>query len=158
MKRGEILGLTRSQINLSRRMILLGPKDTKEGHWKRVPIHMELLPILEKVLRVQSLGSDHIFLVKDQPPNKHSLKNPWLKSLRFMEFKPRPRFHDLRHTWKTNARRSGMDPEIREAIMGHWYRGRNVNERYGRISEEELLRAIDLLTVDHGETEIIVAR
>lgn len=158
MRRGEILGLTHGQVNLSRRMILLGPKETKEGHWKRVPIHRDLIPILDKVLRVQSLGSDHVFLVKDQPPNKHSLKNPWLKAVRFMELDPRPRFHDLRHTWKTNARRSGMDPEIREAIMGHWYRGRNVNERYGRISEEELLRAIDSLTVDHGETEIVVAR
>lgn len=158
MRRGEILGLTRSQIKLSRRMILLGPQDTKEGHWKRVPIHRDLLPVLDKVLRVQSLGSDHVFLVNDKPPNKHSLKNPWLKAVRFMELDPRPRFHDLRHTWKTNARRSGMDPEIREAIMGHWYRGRNVNERYGRISEEELLRAIDSLTVDHGETEIVVAR
>lgn len=158
MRRGEILGLTRGQINLSRRMILLGPKDTKEGHWKRVPIHKDLVPSLDKVLRVQSLGSDHVFLVKDQPPNKHSLKNPWLKAVRFMELDPRPRFHDLRHTWKTNARRSGMDPEIREAIMGHAERGKSVTERYGRISEEELLRAIDTLTVDHGETEIVVAR
>jgi integrase len=158
MRRGEILGLTRGQINLSRRMMLLGPKDTKEGHWKRVPIHTDLLPVLERVLKVQSLGTDQVFLVKDQPPNKHSLKNPWLKAVRFMELDPRPRFHDLRHTWKTNARRSGMDPEIREAIMGHWSRGRNVNERYGRISEEELIRAIDSLTVDHGETEIVVAR
>ena len=158
MRRGEILGLTHSQINLNRRVILLGPQDTKEGDWKRVPIHRDLLPILDKVLRVQSLGTDRVFLVKDQPPNKHSLKNPWLKAVKSMELDPRPRFHDLRHTWKTNARRSGMDPEIREAIMGHWYRGRNVNERYGRISEEELLRAIDSLTVDHGETEIVVAR
>jgi integrase len=158
MRRGEILSLTRTQINLSRRMILLGPKDTKEGHWKRVPVHKELLPILEKVFRVQSIGTDNIFLIKDQPPNKHSLKNPWLKAVRSMELKPRPRFHDLRHTWKTNARRSGMDPEIREAIMGHAERGKSVTERYGRISEEELLRAIDSLTVDHWETEIVVAR
>jgi integrase len=158
MRRGEILGLTRSQVNLSRRMILLGPQDTKEGHWKRVPIHRDLVPVLQEVLRVQSLRSDHVFLVNDQPPNKHSLKNPWLKAVRRMKLDPRPRFHDLRHTWKTNATRSGMDPEIREAIMGHWHRGRNVNERYGRISEEELVQAIDSLIVDHGETEIVVAR
>jgi hypothetical protein len=52
----------------------------------------------------------------------------------------------------------GWTPEIREAVMGHWCRGRNVNERYGRISEEELLRAIESFDVDHGETEIVVAR
>ncbi len=49
-----------------------------------------------------------------------------------------------------------MDPEIRESIMGHWYRGRSVNERYGRISDAELLRAIDGMSFNHGETEIQV--
>ncbi len=62
--------------------------------------------------------------------------------------------HGLRHTWKTNARRSGMDPEIREAIMGHVGRARSVRERYGQISDQELLKATNLLTFDHGETEI----
>ncbi|MEW6140227.1 MAG: hypothetical protein AB1733_18540 [Thermodesulfobacteriota bacterium] len=44
MRRGEIVDLTRNRVNLSKRMIYLGPEDTKEGHWKRVPIHRELVP------------------------------------------------------------------------------------------------------------------
>jgi hypothetical protein len=40
--------------------------------------------------------------------------------------------------------------------MGHWYRGRSINERYGRISDPELIRAIDGMSFDHGETEIQV--
>jgi len=51
-----------------------------------------------------------------------------------------------------------MDPEIRETIMGHWYRGTNVNERYGRISDQELVDAIDVMTVDHSNTEILLSR
>lgn len=31
-------------------------------------------------------------------------------------------------------------------------------ERYGRIGETELLRAIDSMTFDHGETEIWVRK
>jgi len=50
-----------------------------------------------------------------------------------------------------------MDPQIAEAILGHWFRGRNVNDRYGRIRDDELIRAIDGMTFDHGETEIFVA-
>ncbi len=49
-----------------------------------------------------------------------------------------------------------MDTEIRESIMGHWFKEKSVNERYGRISNEELLQAIDSMTFDHGETEILV--
>ena len=51
-----------------------------------------------------------------------------------------------------------MDPAIAEAIMGHWDRGRQVAERYGRLSDGELLRAVDAMTFDHGETEILAAR
>jgi len=89
---------------------------------------------------------------------KTKLRRPWDGDVIKIEgFDHAPRFHDLRHTWKTNARRSGMDPEIRESIMGHWSRQRTVSERYGSISDQELLQAIDRMTFDHGETEIWVA-
>lgn len=71
---------------------------------------------------------------------------------------PPPRFHDLRHTWRTNARRSGVDPQIAETIMGHVFRIRSVNDRYGRISDQELLKAIDMMNFDNGETEILVVQ
>ena len=50
-----------------------------------------------------------------------------------------------------------MDPEIREIIMGHWFRGKTVAERYGRISDADLLREIDKMTFDHGATEILIS-
>ena len=51
-----------------------------------------------------------------------------------------------------------MDPEIREAILGHSSKQRLVSERYGRISDKELVSAIDSMTFAHGETEILVAK
>jgi integrase len=166
MRRGEILGLTRKQVNLTKRMITLSPDDTKEAHWKRVPIHRELIPVLENALKVTCLGTEQVFLLKDGPSVRplelETFKNPWPRACESLEEKellaePFPRFHDLRHTWKTNARRSGMDPEIREAILGHSSKQRLVSERYGRISDVELVKAIDAVTFDHGETEILVA-
>ena len=49
-----------------------------------------------------------------------------------------------------------MDPEIRERILGHWSRTKTVAERYGGISDEELIRAIDSMTFDNGDTLIVV--
>jgi hypothetical protein len=63
----------------------------------------------------------------------------------------------LRHTWKSNARRSGIDSEIREAILGHGDRGLNVTERYGIISEKELVQALDRFNYDYGPTDMVVA-
>ncbi len=163
MRRGEILGLKRSGVNLSRRIITLSPDETKEGHWKRVPIHKEPARILEEAMRLTILGCDDVFLLRDhkglRPINYETGRNPWPRACRKLDLKkPWPRFHDLRHTWKTNARRSGMDPEIREAILGHATRERSVSERYGRISDHELVNAIDTMTFDHGETEILTAK
>jgi integrase len=162
MRRGELLGLTRKQVNLTKRIITLSPEHTKEAHWKRVPIHRDLVPILRAVLDGPPLISGRVFPLWDDKGIRdlelESFKNVWPRACEALELEePWPRFHDLRHAWKTNARRSGMDPEIREAILGHSTRQRSVSERYGRISDQELLDAIDSMTFDHGETEILVA-
>jgi integrase len=157
MRQGEILGLTRKRLNMSRRMILLGPENVKESHWKRVPVHELLLPVLAESLKVHSISSDSVFLIEGRPLCRHSIRKPWNDAFEKIGLDPAPTFHDLRHTWKTNARRSGMDPEIRESIMGHWSRRRSVTERYGRISDEELLHAVDAMTFDHGGTEILIS-
>ncbi len=162
MRRGEILGLTRRQVNLSERLIHLEPEDTKEGRRKRVPIHYELVPILEEAMRIPFLASDKVFLVQDSQgiriPGTDTIDNCWPRACEKLGMKePRPRFHDLRHTWRTNARRSGMDFQIAESIMGHWFKGKSVNDRYGYIDGQELIHAIDRMTFDNGET-IILAR
>jgi hypothetical protein len=48
-----------------------------------------------------------------------------------------------------------MDFEIRETIKGHSI---GIASRYGRISDEDLVRAIDQMSFDHGKTEILIAR
>ncbi len=109
-------------------------------------------------MKVRSLKTDKLFLVEGRSPNPVSIKNPWNRAVCNIGLDPAPRFHDLRHTWKTNARRSEMDPEIREAIMGHGDRTRNLRERYGAISDQELIKAIDLMTFNHGPTEIWLSK
>ncbi|MBI5249919.1 MAG: tyrosine-type recombinase/integrase [Desulfomonile tiedjei] len=157
MRRGEVVGLTHDKVNLRKGMIYLGPEDVKERNWKRVPIHEDLVPVLDEVMKVRALGTDRIFLHNGEAVNhRDELRWCWDRKVIKLDLNPFPHFHDLRHTWKTNARRSGMDPEIREAIMGHWYRGKTINERYGRIGDQELIDAIDGMSFEHGDTEIFV--
>ena len=48
-----------------------------------------------------------------------------------------------------------MDFETREAILG---RARAIAGRYGRISDDDLVRAVNGMRFDVGQTEIWVAR
>src|SRR5208283_1162413 len=137
MRRGEILGLTRKHVNLESRIIRLRPDDVKEKKWKRVPIRGELLYILREAMKVRSFNTDRFFLVDGRPARGDSVRKPWVKAVQAVGLDPAPTFHDLRHTWKTNAMRSGVDFEIREAILGHCNRSKSVAERYGRISDED---------------------
>jgi integrase len=157
MRRGEIQRLKRHQVRLGQRLILIGPEDTKEGNWKRIPIHRELLPFLEGVMKVRVLGRNEVFLVDGDPIAKGTGRRAWENAVKAIGLEPARHFHDLRHTWKTNARRSGMDPEIRESIMGHWFKEKSITERYGRVGDLELIRAIDQMTLDQGPSEIFLA-
>jgi integrase len=131
MRSNEIFELTRKRLNLENRIIYLAPDDVKEDEWKRVPIHRDLTPYLKEALKFSNLSSEKVFLVRDAKGIRElgadTCKNPWPRACKALEEaellnEPFPHFHDLRHSWKTNARRSGMDPEIRESILGHWFK------------------------------------
>jgi hypothetical protein len=62
---------------------------------------------------------------------------------------------DLRHTWKTNALHSEMDPTVRNGIMGH-SGSKTVEDRYIHLSDQAILKAVDAMTFDHGGTQINV--
>lgn len=156
MRQGEVRNLTRSQVDMKRRVIRLGPQDTKERNHKRVPIHEDLVPVLEHALSDQAEGTDNVFLRDGKPIPRTQMRRYWESAVKNAGLPSSFHFHDIRHVWKGNARRSGIDPEIREDIMGHWWAGKNVNTRYGFISNDELVQAIDRFTVDNGDTEIWV--
>lgn len=153
MRQGEIYKLRWRHINLNTRIITFHATETKEGQPKRVPIHRDLMPLLDRIGKVRSLSDDRLFQISTQ-----SLRMPWVRALDKLQWQdPRPRFHDVRHTWKTNARRSGVDSEIREAILGHSDKKLDVSERYGFIDDYELVNAIDKFSYDNGSTQILVA-
>lgn len=150
--------MTWGDVNLESRLIKLQVHQTKEHKRKRVPIPRLLVPILEKVGKFRSISTDRVFLTeRGKPPSPDSLRKPWTKAVKAVGLDSAPRIHDLRHVWKTNAMRSGMDFEIRDTIMGHALKKKDVSRTYGRISDEDLIRAVDGMRFDHGETDIWVA-
>jgi len=105
---------------------------------------------------VRSLKSDRVFLdEKGTPPHEDSLRKPWVAAVKAMGISPAPTIRDLRHVWKTNAVRSGMDFEIRETILGH---ATGIAGAYGVKSDQDLICAIDAMKFNLGKTEIRLAR
>ena len=107
---------------------------------------------------MKSLGSDNVFLFRGRPFSEDSLRNPWIKALSEIGMEQRPVIHDLRHTFVTNFRRSGVSHEIVQVIVGHWNRAKKISERYGRVSNQELVEVIDRVGWNFGESEFFVRR
>ena len=156
MRRNEIVELKKSHVIFERRMIVIAAADTKEYSWKRVPISRELERILKESIEKTGTECCWVFAIDGRKTQPKSFKRQWNNGIKNMDMKPR--FHDLRATWKVNARNSGIEEEIRKAIMGHGTRTREVKERYGRILDHELVQAIDKMRYDFGPTVILTAK
>jgi len=175
MRFNEVVNLRWEMYKPERRMLVLPPDAAKEGknpnklklRPKRIPLRNEPFELLESLRRteddkvVQAVGRIFVYSgrFKDGEKMYHGMdiehstvRKCWVRAVRLAEV-PGLQIRDLRHTWKTNAQRSGMDPTIRNLIVGHSTE-RSVADRYIRVSDEELLRAVDGMSFDHGWTEL----
>lgn len=158
MRAAEIRLLTRQQVDLKCRVIRLGAEDTKESSRKIVPLCVALVDMFkDHIMKSPVVGLERIFLKDGKPVEKDDFKRPWLNAVKKIQ-KPELNFHDLRHTWRRNARKSGMNPDICKAILGHSWRGKSVDEGYDLFDEDDFVQEIDKLRVDHGDTKIWVAK
>jgi integrase len=175
MRFGEASNLRWEMYKPDRRMLVLPPSMTKEGKnerkarlkHKRVPLREELLELLESLRTrqgdnvVQAVGPifgycgnfhNRADTYQGKPIDRSMVRKCWARAVERTGLKGL-QIRDLRHTWKTNAQRSGMHPAVANAIVGH-SSVRPVEDRYIRVSDEDLLRAADSMTFDHGCTEL----
>jgi integrase len=156
MRSREILKLTWDKVDLVNRVIKLEPTDTKEKMPKRIPISKPLRSTLMQIPERGRQGLVFTYAGKRVKDIRDGLKNGCQKSdIIYGRFEKNGFiFHDLRHTFSTNARRAGVHRNVVMSIMGH-SAGDDMNFRYDTIDESDLLSAIDqiesyLENVDHS--------
>ena len=91
---------------------------------------------LQKLAKVRSLGTRHVFTYKGEPLKRISRSfRTALKEAGIIDF----RFHDLRHCASTNLRRAGVDTATAMKIVGH--KSERMWKRYNAIEERDLTQA-----------------
>jgi len=178
MRFGEVVNLRWEMYKPERRMLVLPAEATKEGKSekkvklrpKRVPLRIEPFELLESLRRgddgkvVHAMGliftyggryKDHCGTYQGKPIDRFMVRKAWTRAIEATGLQGLQR-RDLRHTWKTNAQRSGIDPAVRNLIVGHSGE-RSVQDRYIRVSDQVLLDAVDSMSFDHGWTELDIA-
>jgi len=128
MRRGEILALCWSEVNLERRSVTI--LESKNGHSRTIPLTPKAYALMQGLHR----GNDRVF-----PVTKCALKMAWGRMMTLSGLEDL-RFHDLRHEAVSRFFEMGLTvPEV-ASISGH--RDMKMLMRYAHASEAVVLEKL----------------
>ena len=135
MRRGEIVNLSPSRIDLKEGFIRLRAEDTKTGYGRSIPIHPELMEVLQRVLKVRPLNLDRVFHRNGNPIKESTFREAHeatCKKAGIENFL----FHDFRRVCVNRWRKQGHNYFKIMAASGH--KTISVFKRYNMVDESEL--------------------
>ncbi|MGD0626082.1 MAG: site-specific integrase [Thermodesulfobacteriota bacterium] len=140
MRAGEIFGLTWDRVNLREGFFTLSPKDTKTGEARHVYFNGPVREVLERLKKVRYISHNHVFTYQGKPviSIKNALANA-LKEAGINDFL----FHDLRHTFVSNARKAGIDRTVIMKLTGH--KTLSMFTRYNTVDQADAKDAMEKL-------------
>lgn len=129
MRPNELISLTAEYID--GQFFRIPGSKTESGHFRDVPIHPDILSVIERNrLKSAKLNATRLFVT-----DKGKAFNYYTYRDKFTDHLP----HDTRHSFVTYARRSGMDSLAVKRIVGH-ASGRDVTEDVYTHTDDDFLQ------------------
>jgi integrase len=141
-RKGEILRLKWSQVDLDQGVVRLRAGETKSGAGRVIPLAPELLELL-RLHRQFAGASEYVFTYRGAP--FRDFRDGWEAACKAVGLwdeqtgRPTRLFHDLRRTAVRNFVRAGVPERVAQEISGH--KTRSVFDRYNIVSEADLVTA-----------------
>ena len=138
MRHGEISNLTRQDINLEKRTLLLS--DTKNNESRTVPLTNKALVVIKEVLNHPIRPVDITLLFygepgRDKKRKPYTINKLWNQALKRAEIQDL-RFHDLRHEATSRFVEAGLSDQEVASITGH--KSMQMLKRYTHLKTENL--------------------
>ncbi len=140
MRAGEIFNLTWDRVDMKEGFFILESENTKTGEPRHVYFNGPVREILERLGKVRHISHNHVFAYEGEPLK--SIKTTLATALKKTGIKDF-RFHDLRHTWVTNARKAGVDRTVIMKLTGH--KTLSMFMRYNSVDEADARQALQLM-------------
>ncbi len=139
MRRGEILNLKWSDVDLRSRLITV--RSAKSGKQRKIPIDDTLFSALSKLS--SRFGGEFVFPSPIKPGAPYrDIHHTWGRLVRKAGITD-VRFHDLRHTFASHLVMAGVDIRTVQELLGHATLA--MTERYAHLSPDHSSRAIQAL-------------
>lgn len=136
LRKGELLSLDWSDINMQARMLTVRPEHAKSGKQRHVPLNAEAMMVLGK-WNSRSTTAGSVFGIT-------GMKSSWEKLLveaKITSF----RFHDLRHHFASKLVMAGVDLNTVRELLGH--ADLTMTLRYAHLAPEHLASAVEKLVL-----------
>lgn len=134
MRRGEIMALRPSQIDLERRFITLKGDGTKSGKTRHIPLNDKSTHVLKRALGRRGRAK-RLFPY-------HDIRTSWARLLDIAEIE-NFRFHDMRHHAASKMVQNGVPLYTVAQILGHT--SMQMTMRYAHLSGDALLSAVSTI-------------
>jgi integrase len=145
-RKGEVLDLRWSQVDLHEKIIRLSPEQTKTGNGRVIAIDGELLGVLQAQWEARKIAEvpghspaficPYVFHHHGRPIR--DFRSAWENALKQAGLVGKI-FHDLRRTAVRDMVRAGVHERVAMTISGH--KTRSVFDRYDIVDEEDLKEA-----------------
>jgi len=141
MRKGEILNLTWDRVDLKHGFIILGDDMVKTGKGRQIPINGLLMSVLKAAYVKRRLDIPIVFpspsgaaYVAINVPFKSACRKAGIKDFHF---------HDLRHTFASQAVMNGADLPSVQKLLGH--SNIAMTMRYSHLSKDHLSKTVNIL-------------
>ncbi len=142
-RRGEILGLKWSEVDMQRGILFLGDSKTRK---KPIVISEQTVEILKAIPRRE--GNPHVFCGKRTGQPLTNIDRPWRRIRKDAGLED-VRIHDLRHSFASVAAAQGSSLPILGSILGH--HRVETTARYSHLADHPVRAVV-------GSTQDTIAR
>lgn len=143
MRKREVLGLRRNQVDRLRNVIELSAAQTKSNRTRAIPISSALRPTLVRLCA--NAGESGLLFVNPKTDKQYDdIKRAWCRALRVAGLEHITFHAATRHSFGTRAVDGGASISAVQAVMGH----ANVQTtmRYAHGTDEGKRRAVEAVT------------
>lgn len=149
LRKGNILNLKRSQVNIFNRTISIEADSMKNEEHLIIPIAAPAYEVIKEALKVARIGNPCVFTHEDgKPYSAMQVQRAFQEALTKAEIEDF-RFHDLRHCFASWNRQAGVDLDTLADLMGH--KDTRMTRRYAHIGPKHLVEAISKLEQSYSE-------
>lgn len=134
LRRGELLGLDWSAVNLETRLLTVTARTAKSSKVRHIPLNSEVLQVLTDWQK-KGEGTGPVFGLGD-------IKKSWC-TLRDLAELQDFRWHDLRHSFASKLVQNGVDLNVVRELLGH--ADIRMTLRYAHLAPEHKASAVEVL-------------